>query len=539
MMLNKFTKTVFRFFLLCLIMGSCTEKEEAQRPNILFIMTDDHTQQALHAYGHGLLDSTYFPNMDRLAREGALFRNSFVTNSICAPSRAVLLTGKYSHINGKIDNVAPFDWDQASYPKMLQASGYETALIGKIHLGGKPQGYNYSLTLPGQGNYYNPEFIKNGEEEVKFEGHCEALIPQFVMDWLEKDWDRTKPFAINYHTKAPHRNWMPEEKYLSLYEDVEFEFPHNFFDDYQGRGTAAREQAMEIVDDMYWGWDMKFDKNPFTGEKSRLEAPFGRMSEEQLAAWNEVYGPANEKFLEIGGPGEKSIKELPSAEEIAKFKYHRYLRDYLKVVKSVDDGIGKVLAYLEKEGLLENTVVVYTSDQGFYLGEHGWYDKRFMYEPSLSTPLLVRYPKEIKAGTVVEQMVLNLDHAPTILDYAGISKPSEMQGESWRKIAAGQSTPWRDAIYYHYYEYPGPHNVKRHYGVRTDRYKLIHFYHDVDEWEMYDLQTDPDEMTSIYGNADYTEVQEMLHKRLTELRKQYGDSDELNQQFINQSASNN
>ncbi|HSI75290.1 MAG TPA: sulfatase [Lunatimonas sp.] len=539
MMLNKFTNTVYRFFLLCLVLGSCTEKEEAQRPNILFIMTDDHTQQALHAYGHGLLDSTYFPNMDRLAREGALFRNSFVTNSICAPSRAVLLTGKYSHINGKIDNVAPFDWDQASYPKMLQASGYETALIGKIHLSGKPQGYNFSLTLPGQGNYYNPEFIKNGEEEVKFEGHCEALIPQFVMDWLEKDWDRTKPFAINYHTKAPHRNWMPEEKYLSLYEDVEFEFPHNFFDDYQGRGTAAREQEMEIVDDMYWGWDMKFEKNPYTGEESRLSAPFGRMSEEQLAAWNEVYGPANEKFLHSGAPGEQFIKELPTGEELAKFKFHRYLRDYLKVVKSVDDGIGLVLDYLEKEGLLENTIVVYTSDQGFYLGEHGWYDKRFMYETSLSTPLLVRYPKEIKPGTVVEQMVLNLDHAPTILDYAGISKPPEMQGESWRKIAAGESIPWRDAIYYHYYEYPGPHNVKRHYGVRTDRYKLIHFYHDVDEWEMYDLQTDPDEMNSIYGSPDYVEVQEMLHKRLGELRKQYGDSDELNQQFINQSASNN
>lgn len=530
-MRQKRSGTLLSFLLIASVfLISCQQKEEAEKqPNILFIMADDHTQQALNAYGHGLLDSIYFPNMDRLAKEGALFRNSFVTNSICAPSRAVLLTGKYSHLNGKVDNVGTFNWDQPIYPKLLQEAGYATALIGKIHLGGKPQGYDFSLTLPGQGSYYNPEFIKNGEEEVKFEGHCEALIPQFVVDWIEKDWDRSKPFAINYHTKAPHRDWMPEEKYLSYLEDKEFEFPVNFFDDYEGRGTAAREQEMEIVNNMYWGWDMKFKENPFTGEPSRLAAPFARMTEEQMEAWNAVYGPPNEKFKE----------DLPSGEELAKFMFHRYLRDYLKVVKSVDDGIGEVLEYLETNDLLDNTVVVYTSDQGFYLGEHGWYDKRFMYEQSLSTPLLVRYPKEIKAGTVVEDLVLNLDHAPTILDYAGLEKPGDMQGESWRAIAAGKEIPWRDAIYYHYYEYPGPHAVKRHYGVRTDRYKLIHFYHDIDEWEMYDLETDPNEMKSIYNDPEYKEVQEMLHTRLEELRVQYGDSDALNQQFINRTLSKN
>lgn len=523
------TKAISPLFIIYLLISSCAEKEEPLRPNILYIMTDDHTQQALHAYGHGLLDKVYFPNMDRLAKEGALFRNSFVTNSICAPSRAVLLTGKYSHINGKIDNMAPFDWDQANYPKILQASGYETALIGKIHLGGKPQGYNYSLTLPDQGNYYNPEFIKNGEEELKFEGHCEALIPQFVIDWLENDWDRNKPFAINYHTKAPHRNWMPEEKYLDFLEDREFEFPENFFDDYSGRGSAAKEQEMEIVNDMFWGWDMKFDENPFTGEPSRLPAPFGRMTEEQMQAWNAVYAPSNEAFL----------KEMPTGEELAKFMFHRYLRDYLKVVKSVDDGIGQVLDYLESKGLLDDTIIIYTSDQGFYLGEHGWYDKRFMYEQSLSTPLLVRYPKEIKPGTVVNEMVLNLDHAPTILDYAGLAIPSDMQGKSWRTLTTGSNVPWRDAIYYHYYEYPGPHMVKRHYGVRTDRYKLIHFYHDVDEWEMYDLKNDPDEMNSIYNDPKSADIQESLHTRLEELRVEFGDSDELNRQFIEKSFSNN
>ncbi|WP_194972403.1 sulfatase family protein [Aquiflexum lacus] len=499
------------------------------RPNILFIMTDDHTQKALHTYGLGLLDTVYFPNMNRLAKEGALFRNSFVTNSICAPSRAVLLTGKYSHLNGKVDNVAPFDWSQMTYPKLLREAGYETALIGKIHLSGKPQGYDYSLTLPDQGNYYNPEFIRNGVEELKFEGHCEALIPEFVVDWLENDWDREKPFAINYHTKAPHRNWMPEEKYLDLYEDIAFEFPHNFFDAYAGRGRAAKEQEMEIVNDMFWGWDMKFEKNPFTGEPSRLVAPFGRMTKEQMQAWNAVYSPTNEAFL----------KEMPPKEELAKFMFHRYLRDYLKVVKSVDDGIGKVLDYLEAKGLLDKTLIIYTSDQGFYLGEHGWYDKRFMYEQSLSTPLLVRYPKEIKPGTVVNEMVLNLDHAPTILDYAGLSIPSDMQGKSWRTLASGGTLPWRDAIYYHYYEYPGPHMVKRHYGVRTDRYKLIHFYYDVDEWEMYDLKNDPDEMNSVYNDPNYADIKKSLHTRLEELRVEFGDSDELNRQFIEKSISNN
>lgn len=522
------------------------QKEEAQQPNILFIMTDDHTQQALHAYGHGLLDTVLFPNMDRLAKEGVIFRQSFITNSICAPSRAVMLTGKYSHINGKIDNRVPFNWDQQNYPGLMQQEGYQTALIGKIHLAGVPQGFDYSMTLPGQGHYYNPEFIKDGGERIQFEGHSTSLITQFVVDWLDSEWDRSKPFAVLYHTKAPHRNWMPETKYLDFLEDREFDFPENFFDDYRGRGSAAREQEMEIINHMYWGWDMKFENNPFTGEPAGREAPFGRKTEEQLEAWRSVYNPKNEAFLQeipedkywifseshSRGFSPDFLKNTPEGRKLSKFMYHRYLRDYLKTVKSVDDGIGKVLAYLEDNNLLENTVVVYTSDQGFYLGEHGWYDKRFMYEQSLSTPLLARYPSEIKAGTEVHDLVLNLDLAPTLLDYAGIAIPEDMQGESWRELAAGKKVPWRDAIYYHYYEYPSVHMVKRHYGVRTDRYKLIHFYYDVDEWEMYDLHEDPDEMNSIYGDPAYSEVQAMLHRRLDELRVQYGDSDDLSRKFL-------
>ncbi len=529
--------------------ASCTgHRGQVDRPNILFIMTDDHTQQALHAYGHGLLDSVLFPNMDRLAREGAIFKQSFVTNSISAPSRAVMLTGKHSHINGKIDNSGAFDWDQQNYPKLLRQAGYQTALVGKIHLAGIPQGFDYSMTLPGQGHYYNPEFIMDGGERVQYEGHSTSIITQLALDWLEEGREKDKPFAMLYHTKAPHRNWLPEPQYLDFLEDHEFDFPVNFFDDYDGRGTAAREQEMEIINHMFWGWDMKLETDPRTGDSiTRMPAPFGRKTPDQLEAWRAVYDPLNDTFLE-GIPEDKYemifqqhprdvcrdfLQNTPEGLHLARFMYHRYLRDYLKTVKSVDDGIGRIMDYLEENGLLDNTVIIYTSDQGFYLGEHGWYDKRFMYEESLSTPLLVRYPPEIRAGTEVNEMVQNLDLAPTILDYAGVTIPGDMQGGSFRGLVAGEKVDnWRDAIYYHYYEYPAVHMVKRHYGVRTDRYKLIHFYYDVDEWEMYDLYEDPDEMNSIYGEPEYSEIQAMLHNKLEELREKYGDSDELAQEFL-------
>ena len=543
----------------CLVAGlaisSCGQVQKAeQRPNILFIMTDDHTQQALYAYGHGLLDSVLFPNMDRLAREGAIFRQSFVTNSICAPSRAVMLTGKHSHVNGKIDNHTTFDWNQQNYPKLLQKSGYQTALVGKIHIAGKPQGFDHSFTLPGQGSYYNPDLIKNGEERVQFEGHSTGIITQLVLDWLEDDWERDKPFAMLYHTKAPHRYWLPDFQYLDFLEDHEFDFPDNFFDDYEGRGSAAREQEMEIINHMHWGGDMKLEYDPRTGNPiTAHRAPHRRKTDEQFAAWRAVYDPLNKAFLD-GIPEDKYdmifqppprnisrdfLQNTAEGQHLARFMFHRYLRDYLKTVKAVDDGIGRVMDYLESNGLLDNTVIIYTSDQGFYLGEHGWFDKRFMYEQSLSTPLLVRYPREIKAGTEVNDLVQNLDLAPTMLDYAGVGKPGDMQGASFRRLAAGKKVNnWRDAIYYHFYEYPSVHMVKRHYGIRTDRYKLIHFYYDIDEWEMYDLQEDPDEMNSVYGQPAYSEIQTMLHKKLEELRVQYGDSDELSQKFLQEYLDN-
>jgi arylsulfatase A-like enzyme len=497
----------------------CNGNQTAQkRPNILFIMSDDHAYQAISAYGHGL-NST--PNIDRIAKEGAIFTKAFVTNSISAPSRATMLTGKFSHLNGKIDNRGGFNWDQNNFPKLLQQSGYQTALIGKIHLDGLPQGFDYSNVLPGQGQYYNPDFIENGVKK-QYHGYVTTLTTQFAIDWLDKKRDKSKPFCLLYHQKAPHRNWLPEEKYLNLFEDRDFPLPENFFDDYSGRATAAHTQEMEIAKVMSWGNDMKFENDPNTGEPTPFAANLKRMDDQQRAAWRAAYNPKNEQF----------VKENPQGKDLAKWKYHRYIRDYLKCIQSVDDGVGEVLDYLDKNGLTENTVVVYTSDQGFYLGEHGWFDKRFMYEESFRTPLVVRYPKEIKPGTVITQMVQNLDYAPTFLNYAGVKSDKAMQGESFRNLMNGKSMKWRNAIYYHYYEYPAEHAVKRHFGVRTERYKLIHFYYDVDEWELFDLEKDPHEMKSVYNDPAYAEIQAKLHKKLLELRVKYKDTDEVTRSFL-------
>jgi arylsulfatase A-like enzyme len=505
-----------------LLLSSTGFAKKSERPNILFIMSDDHAYQAISAYGTGLNQT---PNIDRLAKEGAIFKKGFVTNSICAPSRATMLTGKFSHLNGKVDNRLPFNWNQQNFAKILQQNGYQTALIGKIHLEGDPQGFNYWNVLPGQGVYYNPDFIENGVKK-RIEGYVTTITTQIALDWLDKKRDKSQPFCLLYHQKAPHRNWLPEEKYMNLFEDREFPFPDNFFDNFDGRGTAAHTQEMGIVKDMMWGHDMKFENDPYTGAPTNLAPQLKRMNEAQLKAWRNAYNPRNEAFLKI----------KPTGRALAKWKYQRYIRDYLKCVQSVDDGVGQVLDYLDKNGLTENTIVVYTSDQGFYLGEHGWFDKRFMYEESLRTPILMRYPKEIKAGSVVEKMVQNLDFAPTFLDYAGVEAPKDMQGVSFKKLVAGKRVNWHDAIYYHYYEFPGEHKVKRHYGIRTERYKLIHFYYDLDEWELYDLEKDPHEMKSVYNDPDYSGIQEELHRKLNELRKQYKDSDQLDQVYISKSV---
>ena len=510
---------------------SCTSpspKSVTQKPNILFIMSDDHAYQAISAYGSELNKT---PNIDRIANEGAIFNRAFVCNSLCAPSRAAMLTGKHSSQNGKVDNVQPFDWNQESFPKLLQQNGYQTAMIGKIHLDGLPQGFDYSAVLPGQGDYYNPDFIVNGKK-TQIHGYVTDIITNMALDWL-KSRDPNKPFCLLYHHKAPHREWMPKEKYYKQYTKMKFKEPKTLFDNFEGRGTAAKTAEMNILYNQNWSGDSKI--SPEVMEKLGIKentdwgigaynSNLGRMDTEQRAAWDAVYDSINEQFE----------KEYPNMSETDKmhWRYQRYMQDYLACIASVDEGVGEVLDYLDENGLTDNTIVVYTSDQGMYLGEHGWFDKRFMYQESFRTPLVIRYPKEIKPGTKINELVQNIDFAPTFLDYANVEIPSDMQGLSFRKLVNGETSEWRDAIYYTYYEYPSIHMAKRHYGIRTNRYKLIHFYYDVDEWELYDLQKDSNEMHNVYNDPEYADVQKMMHQRLDEMRQKVGDSDAKDKRYL-------
>ncbi len=509
---------------------SCTQRKgkENVRPNIVYIMSDDHGYQAVGAYGYGMNKT---PNIDRIAAEGVLFTRATVTNSLCAPSRAVLLTGKHSFVNGKVDNVAKFDWEQDNFPKLLQQTGYQTAMVGKIHMDGLPQGFDYSAVVPGQGHYYNPDFIVNGKRE-QIQGYVTDITTDLALEWLEGR-DKDKPFCLLFHQKAPHREWLAAERHYREYTKMRFPEPETLFDNYEGRGTAAKSAEMNILKDMNWAGDSKIKPelmdelgipSTLNWDKNAYNNNLGRMDSTQRAAWDAVYDPINEDF--------KKRYPSMSEEDLMRWRYQRYMQDYLATIAAVDDGVGRVLDYLKEHGLEENTIVVYTSDQGFYMGEHGWFDKRFMYEESLRTPLIIRYPKEIEAGTENDALVQNLDFAPTFLDYAGVAVPADMQGESFRKLMSGETDDWRDAIYYTYYEYPSIHMVKRHYGIRTDRYKLIHFYYDIDEWELYDLEKDPKEMHNVYGDPSYTDIQEELHKKLDETRKKYKDSDQIDKKYL-------
>jgi arylsulfatase A-like enzyme len=504
--------------LLIVLSRAASAAETARPPNILFIMSDDHAERAISAYGSDLIET---PNIDRIASEGVRFSNSFVTNSICAPSRAVLLTGKYSHLNGLRDNRDTFDGSQVTLPKLLQAAGYQTAIIGKWHLKSDPTGFDDWKILVDQGHYYNPVFIENGNE-VRREGYVTDLITDMAQEWLDGR-DTSKPFMLFYQHKAPHRNWMPHPRHFAE-QQRDYPLPETFWDDYEGRPAAAG-QDMRVAD-MWLSLDMKLHKKHYgtetgTGGNDRFdptngwENDYGRMTEAQKTAWDAHYDPIGEAYRETA----------PTGRALAEWKYQRYMQDYLGSVAAVDEGVGRLLDYLDENGLVDNTVVVYTSDQGFYLGEHGWYDKRFMYEESLRTPLLVRYPAEFEDGQVNDKLVLNLDMTPTLLDLAGADVPEEMQGQSLRPLMDGsQSTEWRDAIYYRYYEFPhGWHKVRPHYGVRTDRYKLIHFEGDMDNWELFDLQTDPNEMSNVYGRDELSAVQEELHAKLNELQRELGD----------------
>ena len=510
---------IIALFALALTMAGSTPWVPEQ-PNILFIMSDDHAQQAISSYGSTLIET---PNIDRLAREGALFENSFVTNSICAPSRAVLLTGKYSHINGVRDNRDTFDGSQPTFPKLLQQAGYHTAIVGKWHLKTAPTGFDYWNVLIGQGQYYNPRMIEMGDT-VQYSGYATTVTTDIALKAL-KNRPKDKPFCLLYQHKAPHRNFMPEPQYFSAYSEEDIPLPPTFYDDYKGR-PAAEEADMRVAD-MYMGFDMKLSPKDYEGypEGSGGNADFdvseswrntiGGLNDKQRKEWDEFYGPVRREFRE----------KQPRGKALTEWKFQRYIKDYLRCILSVDAQIGRVLNYLDESGLAENTIVVYTSDQGFYLGEHGWYDKRFMYEESLRTPLLVRYPKAIPAGSRIPQMALNLDLAPTLLAFAGAPIPEDMQGRSMKPLLEnGKARGWRKALYYHYYEYPhGWHRVRPHYGIRTGRYKLIHFYNEPDYWELYDLEKDPNELNNLYEKPQYGKRIKKLKRQLEELRVQYGD----------------
>ncbi|WP_431124172.1 sulfatase family protein [Flagellimonas flava] len=482
-------------------------------PNIIFIMADDHAFQAISAYGHELSQLAPTPNIDRIAANGAIFQNSFCTNSICGPSRAVILTGKHSHLNGFRMNGERFDNNQATLPKYLQKLDYQTAVIGKWHLHGQPTGFDHWEILNDQGNYYNPEFIQ-GKDTTIVEGYATDIITRKSLDWLQDKRDDKRPFFMMVHHKAPHRNWMPALRHTNKYDSVTFPLPDTYFNKHKGQ-LAAQQQQQTIYTDMYEGHDLKMTAtlgdprlahNPWTTD-------FERMTSEQRNAWDKAYNAKNDAFHEA----------KLSGKELDIWKGQRYLQDYLATVAAVDEGVGQILDYLGETGLDENTLVVYTSDQGFYLGEKGWFDKRFMYEESLRMPLLMQLPGVIEPGSSVDAMVQNLDFAPTFLDLAGGSQyASEMQGESFTGVLEGSQTDFKEAIYYHYYDYPAFHMVKKQYGVRTKRYKLIHFYDDIDAWEFYDLKEDPSELYNAINDPSYAEEIEELHKKLDSLQAQYG-----------------
>ena len=522
-----------------------------KRPNILYIMSDDHAYQAISAYGSDVSRFAPTPNIDRIAREGMRFDRSFVENSLSSPSRACLITGLYSHQNGQQQLLEGIDSTRTFFSELLQRVGYQTAMMGKWHLMCRPKGFDRYHVLNDQGTYFNPVFMSetSGGKYIREEGYATDLITDHAIDFLEHR-DTSRPFCLMVHHKAPHRSWFPDVKHLGMYDNVDFPLPETLWDDYCTRGSAAHTQKMQIDRDMELALDLKVDSlgRPVDRFNSTI-AEYGRLNPEQRAAYEKYFGARYERFQHDSLTGKNLVV----------WKYQTYLRDYLSVIHSVDENVGRLLKYLDEHGLAENTIVVYASDQGFYMGEHGWFDKRFMYEESMRTPLVIRYPREIRAGSVSSEMVQNIDYAPTFLEYAGVKQPKEMTGRSLRKLfkhTANNSKKihWRKSLYYHYYDYPAWHLTRKHDGVRTDRYKLIHFYGkggaraitenryqqqegtreynsyrwmaqsgyitddpDIDYYELYDLQEDPNELNNIYGKPGT----ERITKRLKRLLKRY------------------
>lgn len=528
-------------------------KPGAARPNIIYIMCDDHAYQAISAYNGPLAQLAPTPNIDRIANEGIVFRNAFVENSLSTPSRACLMTGLYSHQSGQRQLNEGIDTTKVFFTERLQEVGYQTGIVGKWHILCEPKGFDDYHILNDQGTYYNPVFKSKGNDSFKKEtGYVTSLITEHAIGFLDKR-DKDKPFCLMIHHKAPHRNWMPELKYLDLYDDVEFPLPETFRDDYSGKCDAAKQQKMTISKDIELIQDLKVDEwrtvdTTKNGKRSyvSLLAEAKRMTKDQKAVWDAHYSVRNQKFM--AAP--------PEGDDLTLWKYQNYLKDYLRCVKSVDDAVGDVLDYLEKNNLKENTIIIYTSDQGFYLGEHHFFDKRFMYEEAFKTPLLMSYPKAIKAGSESDALVQNIDFAPTLLALAGAEKTEEMTGTSLEPLFNGEKpADWRTSVYYHYYDYPSSHLVRKHDGVRTERYKLIHFYgkggmrgattkyqttegyientslrllqasdyitdqSDIDCYELYDLKTDPNEMHNLYEKPGYETLTQEMRALLLETRE--------------------
>jgi len=490
--------------------GSHQTGSSREKPNIIFIMSDDHATQALSCYGSRLIET---PNLDQLAADGMLFNKAFVTNSICAPSRAVILTGKHSHLNGVPNNHARFDSSQVSFPKILQKNGYQTAMIGKWHLKSQPTGFDYWNVLPGQGDYYNPRFINNGSD-TNYQGYVTDIITDLSLEWLSSQHGKG-PFLLMVHNKAPHRNWMPNFKHLNVFDDVEFPQPASFYDDYSGK-EHLHQQKLTVAHHMDMVYDLKIpcdtcpqkEVNKWAREEYRKQLM--AMDTEQVGSWNKGYEQ------EINHYGSSNFNN----EELVNWKYQRYLQDYLRCILSVDENVGRIMKYLDQHGLAHNTVVVYTSDQGFFLGEHGLFDKRYMYEESLRAPLVIKYPDRIKPGQICHELVQNLDIAPTILELAGAEIPDDMQGQSLGPLFESPAhADWREAIYYQFFE--SGWGVPQHYGIRTKTHKLIHFLSEPDNWELYDLESDPHEMHNLYNDPVYDKLIHDLQDKLKGLQRLY------------------
>jgi arylsulfatase A-like enzyme len=508
---------LYRLVILCLFALS----SQAQQPNIIYIMSDDHDADAISAYNKKFIST---PNMDRIAKEGMKFTNCFVANSICSPVRATVLTGQFSHLSGIKDNRTPFDGSKNTLPKLLKEAGYQTVLIGKWHLHSLPTGFDYWTVLPGQGVYYSTRLINMNNDTIRYDEYATSLITNQTLSWLKEKRDPAKPFFIMMHHKAPHRNWVPELKWLEIFSKRKFPEPPTLYADTTGKGTAFKHQRMSILKDMTLCADLKIDPQYI------MDIPHLKPDSNDIRGYNAIMNAIPEdqrnKMKAIFAERGKLLQKLkPTGKDLLKLKYQWYMQDYLACIASVDESVGQVLDYLDESGLSENTMVIYTSDQGFYLGENGWFDKRFMYDVSMQTPLLVKWKGKIKPGSVNTSLVQNIDFAPTMLDVAGVKVPDWMQGLSLRPIITGKQTELaRKELYYRYYEYPIDHYVLPHLGIREKQYKLIYFY-TVNEWEFYDLKNDPQEQKNLVRNTKYQAEIDRMKKRLVELKTQYKDSE--------------